>query len=63
MRSLARPISYALPLVVDAPGSRYARTRLLEGAMRSGMALAEAGMGLPATPRPSAVATAFRTAR
>jgi maleylacetate reductase len=42
----ARPISYALPLVVADPGSRYARTRLLEGAMRSGMALAEAGMGL-----------------
>jgi maleylacetate reductase len=42
----ARPISYALPLVVDDPRSRYARTRLLEGAMRSGMALAEAGMGL-----------------
>jgi maleylacetate reductase len=42
----ARPISYALPLVVDDPESRYARTRLLEGAMRSGMALAEAGMGL-----------------
>ncbi len=42
----ARAISYALPLVVDDPGSRYARTRLLEGAMRSGMALAEAGMAL-----------------
>ena len=42
----ARPISYALPLVVDDPHSRYARTRLLEGAMRSGMALAEAGLGL-----------------
>jgi maleylacetate reductase len=42
----ARPISYALPLVVDDLGNRYLRTRLLEGAMRSGMALAEAGMGL-----------------
>ena len=42
----ARPISYALPLVVDDPGNRYLRTRLLEGAMRSGMALAEAGPGL-----------------
>jgi maleylacetate reductase len=42
----ARPISYALPRVVDDPRSRYARTRLMEGAMRSGMALAKAGMAL-----------------
>jgi maleylacetate reductase len=42
----ARPISHALPLVVEDSRSRYLRTRLLEGAMRSGMALAEAGLGL-----------------
>jgi maleylacetate reductase len=42
----ARTISSALPLVVDDPGSSDERKRLLEGAMRSGMALAEAGMGL-----------------
>jgi maleylacetate reductase len=42
----ARPLSYALPLVVGDLGNRYLRARLLEGAMRSGMALAEAGTGL-----------------
>jgi maleylacetate reductase len=42
----ARPISYALPLVVEDLDNRYLRARLLEGAMRSGMALAEAGTGV-----------------
>jgi maleylacetate reductase len=42
----ARAISYALPRVLAEPGSLYARTRLLEGAMRSAFALAEAGLAL-----------------
>ena len=42
----ARPIAYALPLAGAEPQNLYARTRLLEGAMRAGMALAEAGLGL-----------------
>ncbi|MGH3104309.1 MAG: iron-containing alcohol dehydrogenase family protein [Gaiellaceae bacterium] len=42
----ARTIAYALPLVLADGGSLYARTRLLEGAMRSAWALAEAGLAL-----------------
>lgn len=42
----ARTISYALPLVLADGSSLYARTRLLEGAMRSALALAEAGLAL-----------------
>jgi maleylacetate reductase len=42
----ARTISYALPLVLAEPGSLYARTRLLEGAMRAAWALSEAGLAL-----------------
>jgi alcohol dehydrogenase class IV len=39
-------IGYALPLVVAGPSSLYARTRLLEGAMRAALALGEAGLAL-----------------
>mgnify|MGYP000197402862 CR=1 FL=1 len=39
-------IGYALPLVVAEPGSLYARTRLLEGAMRAALALGETGLAL-----------------
>lgn len=42
----ARAVAYALPLVLADGRSLYARTRLLEGAMRSAAALAEAGLGL-----------------
>jgi maleylacetate reductase len=42
----ARAIAYALPRVLAEPGSVYARTRLLEGAMRAAFALAEAGLAL-----------------
>jgi maleylacetate reductase len=42
----ARTISYALPLVLADGRSLYARTRLLEGAMRAAFALAEAGLAL-----------------
>jgi maleylacetate reductase len=42
----ARAIAHALPLVLERPGSIYARSRLLEGAMRAALALAEAGLGL-----------------
>ena len=42
----ARAISYALPQVLAAPHSLYARTRLLEGAMRAAQALGEAGLAL-----------------
>ena len=42
----ARAISHALPLVLADGTNRYARSRLLEGAMRSAWALAEAGMAL-----------------
>jgi maleylacetate reductase len=42
----ARAIAYALPLVLDDGGSMYARARLMEGAMRAALALAEAGLGL-----------------
>lgn len=39
-------IGYALPLVVEKPHSIYARTRLLEGAMRASLALGRAGLAL-----------------
>jgi maleylacetate reductase len=42
----ARTISYALPLVLADGGNLYARTRLLEGAMRAAFALSEAGLAL-----------------
>jgi maleylacetate reductase len=42
----ATTIGYALPLVAAQPGSRYPRTRLLEGAMRAAMALGETGLAL-----------------
>jgi maleylacetate reductase len=42
----ARAIGYALPRVLADPGSLYARTRLLEGAMRAAFALGEAGLAL-----------------
>ena len=42
----ARAISYALPLVLADGANLYARTRLLEGAMRAAMALGEAGLAL-----------------
>ena len=40
----ATAIGYALPLVVERPDWVYARARLLEGAMRAGRALADAGL-------------------
>ncbi len=39
-------IGYALPLVVERPDGIYGRTRLLEGAMRAALALAESGLCL-----------------
>ena len=42
----ARAIAYALPLVVERPEGVYGRTRLLEGAMRAALALAESGLCL-----------------
>jgi maleylacetate reductase len=42
----ARAIAYALPRVLEEPRSIYARTRLLEGAMRAALALGEAGLAL-----------------
>jgi maleylacetate reductase len=42
----ARAISYALPLVLERPDDLYARSRLLEGAMRAGRALGEAGLAV-----------------
>jgi maleylacetate reductase len=42
----ATAIAHALPLVVEQPGSLYARTRLLEGAMRAAFALDHAGLAL-----------------
>ena len=42
----ARVIAYALPLVLADGSSLYARSRLLEGAMRAARALDEAGLGL-----------------
>ena len=42
----ARTISYALPLVLADGHNVYARTRLLEGAMRAAFALSEAGLAL-----------------
>ena len=40
----ATAIAYALPLVAAEPDSLYARTRLLEGAMRAALALGETGL-------------------
>ncbi len=42
----ARTIAYALPLVLADGSSLYARTRLLEGAMRAALALGESGLAL-----------------
>jgi maleylacetate reductase len=42
----ARTISYALPLVLEDGRDLYARTRLLEGAMRAAFALGDAGLAL-----------------
>ena len=42
----ATAIAHALPLVVARPHDLYARTRLLEGAMRAARALAESGLCL-----------------
>lgn len=42
----ATAIGYALPLVAARPGDLYARTRLLEGAMRAARALGESGLCL-----------------
>lgn len=42
----ATAIAYALPLVAAEPSSLYARTRLLEGAFRAALALAESGLAL-----------------
>jgi len=42
----ATAIGYALPLVVERPDGIYGRTRLLEGAMRAALALAESGLCL-----------------
>jgi maleylacetate reductase len=42
----ATAIGYALPLVAARPDSLYARTRLLEGAVRAALALEHAGLAL-----------------
>ena len=42
----ATAIAYALPLVAAEPRSLYARTRLLEGAMRAALALGDSGLCL-----------------
>ena len=42
----ATAIAYALPLVAARPDDIYGRTRLLEGAMRAALALAESGLCL-----------------
>ena len=42
----ATAIGYALPLVAADPGSMYARSRLLEGAVRAALALEAAGLAL-----------------
>lgn len=42
----ARALAYALPLALEQPASLYARTRLLEGALRAGRALGESGLAL-----------------
>jgi maleylacetate reductase len=42
----ATAIGYSLPLVVARPDGIYARSRLLEGAMRAALALAESGLCL-----------------
>lgn len=42
----ARAISYALPIVLERLDGIYGRTRLLEGAMRAGRAVASSGLAL-----------------
>ena len=42
----ATAIGYALPLVVERPDAIYGRTRLLEGAFRGALALADSGLCL-----------------
>jgi alcohol dehydrogenase class IV len=42
----ATAIGHALPLVVSSPRGTYGRARLLEGAMRAALALAESGLCL-----------------
>ena len=42
----ATAIGYALPLVAERLDGIYGRTRLLEGAMRAALALADSGLGL-----------------
>jgi maleylacetate reductase len=42
----ATAISYALPIVAERPDGIYGRTRLLEGAFRAALALAESGLCL-----------------
>jgi alcohol dehydrogenase class IV len=42
----ATAIGHALPLVVAQPRGIYGRSRLLEGAMRAALALAESGLSL-----------------
>jgi alcohol dehydrogenase class IV len=42
----ATAIGYALPLVVERPDAIYSRTRLLEGAFRGALALADSGLCL-----------------
>lgn len=42
----ATAIGHALPLVAANPGGIYGRTRMLEGAMRAALALAESGLCL-----------------
>jgi len=42
----ATAIGYALPIVAERPGGIYGRTRLLEGAFRAALALAESGLCL-----------------
>ena len=60
----ATAIGHALPMVVDQPRGIYGRTRLLEGAYRAALALAESGLAsVTRWPRRSAAATACRRAR
>lgn len=42
----ARALAHALPLALERPGSIYARSRLLEGALRAGRALGESGLAI-----------------